>query len=246
MKFLLAYTRLFFFLSTMAVGIMFCMINALFGGDYVTRNMKIRQAWIRFVAPWMGIRISKKGVVPKGACLFISNHRSFLDPVIALYYASAWPLAKAEINRYPLIGYGTRLTGILFVDRNSARSRSGARDAIARVLARGEAVLVYAEGTTNTGDKTMPFKGGSLKVAMNYNIPIVPVAIEYRDTGDHWGGTSLLAHYVKQMGKWRTSCGISFGPPMDSSDHNEALKTAQEWVNNQLLEFRREFDDGHK
>ena len=119
MKYLIAYTRLAFFMSTMAVGIMFCMINALFGGNYIARNMKIRRAWIRFVVPFMGIRIKQKGSVPNGAFLFISNHRSFLDPVIALYYTSTWPLAKAEINRYPLIGYGTRLTGILFVDRDN-------------------------------------------------------------------------------------------------------------------------------
>lgn len=222
------------------------MINALFGGNYIARNMKIRRAWIRFVVPFMGIRIKQKGSVPNGAFLFISNHRSFLDPVIALYYTSTWPLAKAEINRYPLIGYGTRLTGILFVDRDNAHSRIGARDAIAGVLARGEGVLVYAEGTTNTGATTMPLKGGSFKVAMNHKVPIVPIAIEYEDIADHWGGTSLLAHYIKQMGKWRTACGISFGPPIDSEDHRKALKITQNWIDKQLLVFRKEFDEGLK
>ncbi|NND08096.1 MAG: 1-acyl-sn-glycerol-3-phosphate acyltransferase [Saprospiraceae bacterium] len=242
MKHFVAYARLFFFLSTMAIGILFCMISAVFGGNFIRRNIKIRKAWIRFVAPLMGIRMKQTGFIPDGPCLFISNHRSFLDPVVALYYVSAWPLAKAEISRYPLIGYGTRLTGILFVNRGSMDSRRGAKHAIAQVLSRGEGVLVYAEGTTNTDAKTIELKGGSFKVAMDLGVPIIPIAIEYEDTGDHWGGSSLLTHYIKQVGKRKTACAIAFGPTIHGVDYRDSVQKTKLWMDSQLLEFRQEFD----
>ncbi len=229
-------------MATMAVGIGFCLVNAAIGGDYIQRNMGIRRAWIRFVSPFMGIRIEKRGAVPEGACLIIGNHRSFLDPMVALYYVCAWPLAKAEVSNYPLIGFGTRITGILFVQREDSNSRKGARLEIAQIFKRNESVLVYPEGTTNTGPTSMPFRLGSFQVASQYEVPVVPVAIEYADPRDHWGGTSLLKHYIRQVGRLRTRCTISFGPPIHSFDHLEVAEQAQQWIDDQLISFRAQYN----
>ena len=150
-----AWFRLFLFAFTITIAIVLCIISALFGGDKLGRNMSIRRLWILIVSKLMGLKIQSEGDVPDGTFLYVSNHKSFMDPMVALHFLKALPLAKAEIDAYPLIGYGIRISGVLFVKRESLRSRANARIALEDTLARGRSVLIYPEGTTTNVSGTL-------------------------------------------------------------------------------------------
>ena len=243
-RYVRAYGRIFIFMVTMSTGMAFILLTSLIAGKNLKRSMRIRRAWIKFILPVMGLEIINRSVPPEGVFLFVSNHRSFIDPVVILNYIYALPLAKAEVSSYPLIGYGARMTGVLYVVRESVDSRLDARQAIADTLMEGWSVLIYPEGTTEISTTSGHFKKGSFEIASLINVPVLPAAIEFADPADHWKEKSLWRQYVDQFGKRKSICRIEFGDPIHSDDPEELLQNTQKWIDTKLRSFRQEFDLG--
>ncbi len=242
MQKLRAWFRLFLFAITISIAIFFCMVSALFGGDKLRRNMGIRRRWILIVSKLIGLKVLHEGAIPEGTYLFVSNHKSFMDPVVALHFLTALPLAKAEVDDYPLIGYGVRMSGVLFVKRESLRSRANARRAIEDSLTQDRSVLIYPEGTTNNQLLTTPFKAGSFGVVAEREIGVIPIAIEYLDPKDHWKDRSLLKQYLYQFGKRSSTCRIGFGPIIVDNDSDRLKEKTQSWIDAKLVSYREAFD----
>ncbi len=231
------------FIISMALGMGYILIATLFGGKDIARSMRIRRSFIKFISPIMGLRIVSNSSVPKdGVYLFVSNHRSFMDPVVILHYIYALPLAKAEVSKYPLLGYGARITGVLYVMRESPDSRLDARQAIGESLQEQLSVLIFPEGTTFNTSESGPFKKGSFEIAAVLDVPVVPIAIEYEDIDDHWKEKSLFSQYMYQFGKRKSTCRIEFGDPIRSEDAIELLEETQVWINRQIRKSREDFD----
>ena len=221
------------------------MLSSIAGGKALRRNMAIRKRWVKVASVILGLRAEIDGNISSGVYLFASNHRSFADPVVALQFIYALPLAKAEVGKYPLIGYGAKITGILFVQRESLKSRMSAREAIHESLRSELSVLIYPEGTTTDQQTAHPFKGGSFEVAAELGIPVIPVAIEYEDPGDHWSNTSLLSHYLRQFGKYRSRCKIGFGEPIYAGDAKQLRLDTQKWIDEKMQIYRLHFDESN-
>ncbi|MEA2132409.1 MAG: glycerol-3-phosphate dehydrogenase [Solirubrobacteraceae bacterium] len=115
--------------------------------------------------------------VPDGPVILASNHRSFLDPfVIAtiarrpLYY-----VAKEELFRNRLNGWLLNHLGAFPVRRGE--SDSDMIDTAKAILARGDAVLIFVEGTRiRPGALGRPRRGVG-RLALETGAPVVPVAV---------------------------------------------------------------------
>jgi 1-acyl-sn-glycerol-3-phosphate acyltransferase len=201
-------------------------------------NLRLRSSWIRLALKIVGLDPVMKGEIPLGNFIYVCNHRSFFDPVIVLHFIDALPLSKAEVKGYPLIGYSARITGVLFVNRDSQSSRQEARSAIAKTIRDGHSVLVFPEGTVVVTDVSGEFKKGTFIEAANQGIGIVPVALEYRDPEDRWKDLSLFRQYIKQFRKRRSECICQFGSPLYSSDHNYLRNTAKVWIDQTLIRIQ--------
>lgn len=235
--------RMLLFSITISFYIGWCFVNKLLFKDYLIRNKGVRARWIKLIVPILGFKASLKGTIPtEGVFLFVSNHRSFSDPLIMLRYIDAFPLAKAEVNGYPFIGVGARITGILYVERDKASSRQGARLAIRDTLEQNQSVLIYPEGTTSDDEGTTPFKRGSFQVAADLDIPVVPIAIEYQDRKHHWVSRSLWRQYVLQFGESSCHCTMSFGEPYHAADQDYGTEQARAWINQEVLAIRKRYD----
>ena len=244
MKTIRAYIRLVIFGVSISLGMLSILLVTLVRGKNLQRSMRIRRSWIKFITPGLGLKIINHNLPEKGKYLFISNHRSFMDPVVILHYIFALPLAKAEVQSYPLIGFGAGISGVLYVVRDSSDSRLDARRAIAQSLQDDQSVLVYPEGTTFNTRTSGEFKKGSFEIAAVLKVPILPVAIEYEDVNDHWKEKSLFQQYLYQFGKKRCVCRIEFGEPIFSEEAEVLLQNTQHWIDTQLVAFRKEFDHG--
>ena len=125
-------------------------------------------------------------VPPQGPLLVAGNHLSYLDPFAHAYFvvrAGRRPrfLAKQELFEIPLIGTVLRGAGQIPVKRGTGDQSP--LEAASRVLAAGEVVVVYPEGTTtSTSDDFSPGVGktGVVRVALATGASILPVAT--------WGG----------------------------------------------------------
>ncbi|MBK8699860.1 MAG: 1-acyl-sn-glycerol-3-phosphate acyltransferase [Saprospiraceae bacterium] len=151
------------------------------------RAFALRKTWLTYFGhPILNIHVEVSGGPIQEPALYVSNHRSFADPVILCRYLDAYVIAKAEVASYPVINKGAELTGVLYVKRDDSKSRNEVRDLMVQTIKKGYNVLVYPEGTVGIQSKTLPFKVGSFMEAARNGIPVVPIAIEYRSEKDLW------------------------------------------------------------
>ncbi len=202
-----------------------------------------KEVWAKQMMWIGGIKLRTSGKIPKGPHLVVVNHRSSIDPLINLADILCYPIAKIEFKSWPIIGPGSNSTGIVFVDRSSKKSRHMTRLAIADALKSGMNVLIYPEGGTHDGDLTRLFKKGSFEVAAEYDYPVLPVAMEYKDRADNWDHSeNFVAHFFKRFGKARTHIEIRYGQPLKSGNSWTLMRQTQSWINDQIIDMRQSWD----
>lgn len=242
LKYLRAIWRLLFFaIYTMLRVAQILILNLLKGND-MNRAMRIRKSWARTLLPSIGVRMDVRGTPPTTPCLLMGNHRSYLDPVVLIHDVVACPVSKAEVASWPIIGYGAKVTGILFLKRESSSSRKKTLDGIAEKVREGYTVILFPEGTTHALPRCMEFKPGGFRLAAEENTPITPVAIEYRYTADYWiGNDTFLPHFLRRFGEKEMQVFVRYGTPMHSDDPERLRKAAMDWINQELEDIQKTF-----
>ena len=149
-------------------------------------------------------RLSREGRdhIPEGGVILSSNHRSFLDPFVLgccvprpIYF-----VAKAELFRHPFVGWLLNCLGAFPVRRGESDEESVATSLA--LLERGEAVVIFPEGTRVTRGSLGRPKRGVGRLALESGAPVVPVAVsgsEHARRG--WRVRSVKVH-------------LRFGPPL--------------------------------
>jgi lyso-ornithine lipid O-acyltransferase len=143
-----------------------------------TTARRIQRGIYALYASALGIEVVHTGHTPPQGALLICNHRSWSD-IIAI--GSLWPVAfvaKAEVRRWPLIGWMAALTGAVFVERQKRSRVQAQASALADALAAGRTVVLFAEGTTHDAPRCLPLKSALLAL-IPPQTAVYPVAIEY-------------------------------------------------------------------
>jgi len=136
-----------------------------------------------YVFPFWHVRI--EGSQPeRGAYVCVSNHQSFLD-IFAMSRQRRemkW-IAKEEIFKIPWFGLYFRLSGDIPVNRGDRESGGAALSKARWYLDRGMPVMIFPEGTRSRDGKMGAFKPGAFRLAIEAQVPILPVAV----TGSAYG-----------------------------------------------------------
>jgi 1-acyl-sn-glycerol-3-phosphate acyltransferase len=158
-------------------------IVRLFDGDPLRRRTG---RWFRMlgramarVNPWR-IRISGgENVDPNQVYVIVSNHQSFADiPVLShLKLDTKW-LGKAEVFRFPLLGWMLRWAGDIPIDRSNRREGAKAMLQCARYLRQRVSVVFFPEGTRSPDGRVLPFNEGPFHLAIREQVPILPLVVE--------------------------------------------------------------------
>jgi glycerol-3-phosphate dehydrogenase (NAD(P)+) len=115
--------------------------------------------------------------IPEGGVILASNHRSFLDP-FAIGCSLGRPIyfvAKQELFKNPLLGWILNCLGAFPVKRGASDDESV--DTSLALLERGQAVVIFPEGTRiRTGSLASP-KRGVGRLALQSGKPVVPIAV---------------------------------------------------------------------
>jgi len=83
----------------------------------VQRAQSLRDFILKITIRILGIRSVVYGTLPTVQGLIISNHRSYLDPIVIVSQIHAYPVGKKEVASWPLIGYLCKISGVIFVER---------------------------------------------------------------------------------------------------------------------------------
>jgi 1-acyl-sn-glycerol-3-phosphate acyltransferase len=115
-----------------------------------------------------------------GNVLIVANHVSWLDIFVLNSVHPVRFVAKSELARWPIMGAMIRGAGTLFIERTSRRDTRRVNHHVAQVLAGGDVVAVFPEGTTSDGAGVLPFKSSLLQPIVEAEGHVQPVAIRYR------------------------------------------------------------------
>jgi glycerol-3-phosphate dehydrogenase (NAD(P)+) len=115
--------------------------------------------------------------IPSGGVILAANHRSFLDPFVIgcclprpIYF-----VAKRELFKNPILGWILNCMGAFPVKRGESDEESVAT-ALA-LLERGQAVVIFPEGTRIRSGSLAEPKRGVGRLALESGAPVVPIAI---------------------------------------------------------------------
>jgi 1-acyl-sn-glycerol-3-phosphate acyltransferase len=112
--------------------------------------------------------------------LFVVNHASYLDIEILGAAVAGSFVSKAEVARWPIIGWLARLQRTVFVERADRAGAARQRDEIRRRLDDGDNLILFPEGTSNDGIHLLPFKTTLFAAAEDDRVLVQPVSVTYR------------------------------------------------------------------
>ncbi len=147
-------------------------------------GLLLNQFWSRAFFVLMGVpaRVRGKEYLAKGQLyVFTPNHFSLLDIALMGYLPKPFVfISKLSLTKLPLFGWVIRAFHIP-VDRSSTRSSYAALEQSRRMIDEGKSMVMYPEGGIRTPQppQLARFKNGPFKVAIEKQVPVVPVTIPY-------------------------------------------------------------------
>lgn len=115
--------------------------------------------------------------VPEGGCLLCGNHTRYSDPLFIMLALGRkdhpYVMAKAELLRYPVLGWILKKVGVFGVDRGKADVKA-VKEAL-RILKDGNKLLLFPEGTRFRDGESQGAKTGVAMLALRTGVPIVPI-----------------------------------------------------------------------
>ncbi|WP_425419930.1 lysophospholipid acyltransferase family protein [Oricola indica] len=151
---------------------------------------RLPHVWHRVATRMLGLRVNVIGrpaIHESAGVLIASNHVSWLDIVALGAAAPVSYVAKHEVGGWPGVSILAKLQETLFIERERRGKVGEQAGQIRERLARGDAIVLFAEGTTSDGNFLLPFKsalfgavgvGPGSEVA-HESVRVQPVAIVY-------------------------------------------------------------------
>lgn len=114
------------------------------------------------------------------ACIYMPNHQSTFDILVMMAGIPdqfRW-LAKQELFKIPLFGLCMRQCGYIPINRADRAKAIESMNKAAQRIHDGTSVVIFPEGTRSEDGELLPFKKGGFIMAMNAEVPIVPITID--------------------------------------------------------------------
>ncbi|ERM82420.1 hypothetical protein P872_18075 [Rhodonellum psychrophilum GCM71 = DSM 17998] len=145
---------------------------------------KINRIWAKtfFVLIFMRVELEgKKNIEKDKNYVFVANHFSYLDiAMMGLVPGDVVFIGKSSIRKIPLFGYYFRKLHIA-VNRTSPRSRGEVLVRAKKSIDQGSSLVIFPEGgiTTTNPPQMNRFKDGAFSLAIDKQIPIIPVTLSF-------------------------------------------------------------------
>ena len=122
-------------------------------------------------------RIGREHIPAEGPVIVAANHRSFLDPFVIATMARRpmYYVAKRELFKNRLQAWILNALGAFPVDRGAGDGEM--LETAKAILARGDIVLIFPEGTRIRPGSLGKPKRGVGRLALESGAPVVPVAV---------------------------------------------------------------------
>lgn len=191
------------------------------------------QQWSAQLVAILGLELRIVGT-PIQSGLFVANHISWLDNVAIHAAHFCRFVAKSDIKSWPVIGYLTDQSGMLFVERTSRKDSHRVVQVVAERLRAGDCVAVFPEGTTGEGRELLPFHANMIQSAIDAGSKVQPIAIRFTDTASSEqsfapcfvGDDTLFQSVWRTLNAKSITVSLRFGEPQVTQ-----LRDRRTWAN---------------
>lgn len=175
------------------------------GWKNIRKISRFVQMWNKGIAKIINLRVKISGGIPQvPGGLVISNHLGYLDIIT---HGSVLPLRyspKAEIAKWPVLGWYLGLSRPIWTKRESRQASKKTLRDFTKTMKQGMYLVVYPEGTSSNGKNgILPFKSTSFEAAIVGNMPILPVLTRYKESPRKppvcWYGSMTLLPHIWQV-----------------------------------------------
>lgn len=163
---------------------------------------RVLHVWSRGLCRLLGIRVTVEGEGARGPALRVANHCGYLDIIVLAATAPTLFVSKDDLASWPVLGFLGKSVGTMFLDRTRARAVAEVSARMKAAFEAGQSVLVFPEGTSTDGGPegvdVAPFHSSLFEPALRGNVPVQPVALDYRAGRAHavWtGDATFLPHF---------------------------------------------------
>lgn len=208
----------------------------------------ILKIWHRMIVRALGMRIHVRGTLSDQRPLLVAaNHISWTDIMVLGSFADVKFIARADMEGWPLIGMLSKLQRTVFIERERKRSSGDQASEIGGRMAKGDAMVLFAEGSTGDGNMILPFKStlfGAASMAISegaaHAVFIQPVAIVYtrlhgvplgrrhRPLAAWIGDEDLMPHLKVLMAEGALDVEVHFGEPIAFSKGSNRKEIARQ------------------
>jgi 1-acyl-sn-glycerol-3-phosphate acyltransferase len=211
----------------------------------------IPHVYHRILCALIGVRIREVGRrSTAAAALILSNHVSWLDICVISALAPVVFVAKSEVAGWPVLGWLAKLQRTVFINRQARHQTGAATREIAGRLRGGDAVVLFAEGTSSDGTRVLAFRS-SLVGAVHHalgntthhtHVTVQPMSLAYigfsgvpmgrslRERVAWYGDADLMPHLLHVLSSGAVDVTVSWGEAVayDMSADRKAIARAAE------------------
>jgi 1-acyl-sn-glycerol-3-phosphate acyltransferase len=208
----------------------------------------------RILCTLIGVRIREVGRRSTASpALILSNHVSWLDICVISALTPVVFVAKSEVAGWPVFGWLAKLQRTIFINRRARHQTGAATREIAGRLLGGDAVVLFAEGTSSDGIRVLPFRS-SLVGAVHHalgnsthhsHITVQPMSLAYvrfggvpigralRERVAWYGDADLIPHLFHVLSSGAVDVTVSWSEAMAydmSADRKAIARDAEKSV----------------
>ncbi len=139
--------------------------------------------WARIFCWTAFVRVDVRGrhnIDPATSYLFVANHQGAYD-IFSIYgylgHNFRW-MMKQSLRKIPLVGFACAASRQIFVDNSSVAGVKRTMHEAEKLLSGGMSLVVFPEGARTWDGRMRRFKKGAYKLAMEFNLPVVPLTID--------------------------------------------------------------------
>jgi 1-acyl-sn-glycerol-3-phosphate acyltransferase len=161
----------------------------------------------------LGIGFQSEGSLMTQPGAVVANHSSWLDIFVLNARKRIYFVSKAEVAKWPGIGWLAKATGTVFINRNPKEAQAQKVLFEERLLA-GHKLLFFPEGTSTDAIRVLPFKptlfAAFFAEALRDRLWVQPVTVLYHaPDGEEkrfygwWGDMAFGPHVLKVLAQRR-------------------------------------------
>jgi 1-acyl-sn-glycerol-3-phosphate acyltransferase len=190
---------------------------------------------------WLGLKLAgirievvgRENILVGRPAVYAANHKSSIEPPVVFFALKAlFPnlavLYKAELRKLPVLVWVFDAAGFVPLERANRGQSLPAVDRAAKTLEAGKSFIIFPEGTRSRTAELLPFKKGGFVMAIQAQVPVVPVAVSGSSVALKRGSMVIRGGTIRvEVAPPIPTTGLTFSDRTDLADATRDVITAR-------------------